>query len=190
MYASPLELLSRVAYLARVVRVCGITMDNNLSWSILASTSASAALPPLYLVPFVCWTREPAGVLQATAATEGSGRRRVMTTRNTDGQAYTLDEFIVFFKDRAIGRREWEKAAPVHESLCHHMDQRSAPPPGASASEEDQEESNDKTILAIENALIRLLDEGEAPAVPLRRRGFKRKNDKLPRQALVWARFF
>jgi hypothetical protein len=166
-------------------------MDNNFSWSILASTPAKAALPPLYLVPFVLWTREPAGLLQGMGETardtEGSGRRRVMTTRNTDGQAYTLDEFIEYFKDRSIGTREFEKAATVHESLCHQMDQRSRP--GARALEEDQEESNDKTFLAIKNALIRLLDEGEAPAVPLRRRGFKQKNDKLPRRALVWARF-
>jgi hypothetical protein len=194
MYASPLELLSCVAYIARVLRVCGIAMDNNCSWSILASTHARAALPPLYLVPFMLWTREPAGLLQGRGETardtEGSGRRRVMTTRNTDGQAYTLEEFIEYFKDRSIGTREFERAAPVHESLCRQMDQRSGPPPGANAlEEEDQEESNDKTFLAIKNALIRLLDEGEAPAVPLRRRGFKQKNDKLPRRALVWARF-
>ena len=120
--------------------------------------------------------------------TEGGGRR-VMTTRNSDGQAYTLEEFIEYFKDRSIGTREFEKAVPVHASLCHQMDQRSGPPPGASAlEEEDQEEGNDKTFLAIKNALIRLLDEGEATAVPWRR-GFKQKNAKLSRRALVWARF-
>ena len=189
MYASPLELLSFFAYIARVLCVCGIAMDNNFSWSILASTPARAVLPPLYLVPFVLWTREPAGLLQGRGETardtEGSGRR-VMTTRNTDGQAYTLDDFIKYFGDRSIGTREWGNAVPVHVALCHQMEQRPAPRLDTRVLEEDQDESSD-TFIAIKKALIRLLDEGEA-AVPWRRRGFKQKNAKLPRCALVWAR--
>ena len=112
--------------------------------------------------------------------------RRVMTTRNTDGRAYTLAEFIEYFKDHSIGTREWEKAAPVRDSVCHRMDQRSGPRPGTRVLE-GPDESSDKTLSEIRKALIRLLDEDEARAAPLRR-GFKQKNAKFPRCALVWAR--
>ena len=142
-----------LAYIARVLCVCVIAMDNNFSWSVL--------------VPLVLLTREPAGLLQGMGEkardTEGSGRR-VMTTRNTDGQVYTLDEFI-----------------------SHQMDQRSRPGARALEKEAEADQEEKKTYLAIKNALIRLLDEGEAPA-PLMRRGFKHKKCKLPRTVLRWGR--
>lgn len=164
----------------------------NTCWSIgaspLASTASAKQYPLLCYGPFVFF-HEPADAVRVKedkARVTDSCGRRVMTTRNTDEQAYTLDEFIKFFGDRSIGTREWEKAAPVHGSLCHQMEQRPAPRLDMRVLEEDQDESSE-TFLDIKNALIRLLDEGEA-AVPWRRRGFKQKNAKLPRCALVWTR--
>ena len=172
--------------------VCILAMES-ACWSIgaspLASTASAKRYPLLCYGPFVFFKHEPADAVRVKEdkgrVTESCGRR-VMTTRNTDGQAYTLDDFIKYFGDRSIGTREWGNAVPVHVSLRHQMEQRPAPRLDTRVLEEDQDESSD-TFIAIKKALIRLLDEGEA-AVPWRRRGFKQKNAKLPRCALVWAR--
>ena len=111
--------------------------------------------------------------------------RRVMISPNSDGQAYSKDEFVEFFGDKSSGLREWEKAAPVHGSLFHQMERRSAPRLDTRSVVADKNESND-TFLDIKRALIRLLDEGEAADIPWRRRVL---NAKLPRSALIWSRF-
>ena len=95
---------------------------SNSSWSIFASTLASAVSakvpppPPFYLVPFVVWTHEPAGVVRAKeeekAPITESCDRRAMTTWNSDGHAYSLDEFTEYFGKYA-GLEQWRKAVPV-----------------------------------------------------------------------------
>jgi hypothetical protein len=142
------------------------------SWNISASCHASAASAKehslLYCGPFVFCKHEPADAVQVkkdkTQDTE-SCDRRVMITPNTDGQAYSLAEFIEYFGDRATGMREWRRATPVHGPFFP--------------------DSSDNFI-NIKKALIRLLDEGEAVNVPWRRRVC---NAKLPRTALLWGRF-
>ena len=57
--------------------------------------------------------------------TECSGRR-VMVTSNSDGQAYTLEEFIKHFGE-SVGLAEWQKASPMHTPSSHQTERRSAP---------------------------------------------------------------
>ena len=72
---------------------------------------------PFYLVPFALWTREPTGGLRRVKDEKPRDRecsgRRVMVTANSDGQAYTLEEFIEHFGE-SVGLAEWQKASPVH----------------------------------------------------------------------------
>ena len=101
----------------------------NASWHIgallFAGTIGAQLHTCLCLGPYVLFSHPCAAASQGkedkARVTESCGRR-VMTTRNTDGQAYTLDEFLEYFQDRAIGTREFERAAPWHQ-----MDQCSGP---------------------------------------------------------------
>ena len=51
---------------------------------------------------------------------------------------------------------------------------------------ETEIEDECETFMRIQNALVRILDEDDD--APLMRRGFKPKNAKLPRCALLWTR--
>ena len=84
---------------------------------------------PFYLVPFALWTREPTGlrrVKDEKPRDTESLERRVMVTSNTDGKAYTLEEFIEHF-GKSVGFAEWQKASLVHAPSSHQMERRSAP---------------------------------------------------------------
>ena len=168
---------------------------DNASWHIAAPLFASTIGAQQHTFvcygPYVFLNHPCAAACQAREdkawSTESCGRC-VMATRNTYGKAYILDEIIKYVEDISTGVRESEKAAPVLGSLCPQMDQRSHSRLGTKGVEEDYEERHDKTLLAIKDALIRLLDEGDAVAALPRRRGFKQKNHKLPRCAFFWAR--
>ena len=163
-------------------------MDSAL-WSIRSSTPVSVAGANrhslLYCGPCLFFEHghtDAVGRKEATAQDTESCERRVMVTPNTDGNAYTLDEFIEFFCDRFAGMREWEKAVPV--SLVHQKQQQ-APWLGSRSAVAGKDGSNDDTFLHIKNALMTLLDEGEMVVVPRRH---KVPKAKLRRSALIWSR--
>ena len=160
---------------------------SNSSWSIFASTLASAAsakvppLPPLYLVPFVVWTHEPAGVVRAKeeekAPITESCDRRAMTTWNSDGHAYSLDEFTEYF-GKSAGLEQWRKAVPVVK-----MERPLPPQPGVKPPEVD---TDDEAFMRITKTLMNLLeDDAEEIGLPFRHR---LRNAKLSRSAVIWTR--
>ena len=158
-------------------------MDCNSSWSVVASTPVSAAsvrprLAPFYLVPFVVWTQEPAGVVPAMdvqAPIAESCEHRVMTTWNSDGHAYSLDEFMEYF-GKAAGLEQWRKAVPVGEI------ERPSQPPTVKTPEVDKDDSD--IFTRITKALMTPLD-GDDDSQLFRRRV---RNAKLSRSAVIWTR--
>ena len=86
-------------------------MDGS-SWRIAPIPAGGPVLawdrPLLYFAPFVVYRAPPAGVVQlweTKAHDTECTDRRVMTSQNSDGLAYSLDEFVEFF-GRAVGRSE------------------------------------------------------------------------------------
>ena len=157
-------------------------------WSIGSSSLTSAAAETrhslLYCGPFLFFGHGPTDAVGwKEAKARETEDRRVMATHNTDGEAYTLEEFIEFFRDRSTGMREWEKAVPV---ALWHQRQRQPPRLGSRSVAPDKSQSNDETFLHIKKALMALIDEGEVAVAPRRRRGV---NAKLLRCALMWRRF-
>jgi hypothetical protein len=160
-------------------------MGCNSSWSVVASTPAGAAsvrprLAPFYLVPFVVWTQEAAGVVPAMdvqAPIAESCERRVMTTWNSDGHAYSLDEFMEYF-GKAAGLEQWRNAVPVGEM------ERPSTPPTAKTPEVDKDDS--EIFTRITKALMTLLDGDVESDSPLFRR--RVRNAKLSRSAVIWTR--
>ena len=154
--------------------------------SVVASTPASVSvgaprLAPFYLVPFVVWKQEPAGVVPAMdvqAPIPESCGRRVMTTFNSDGHAYSLDEFMEYF-GKAPGLEEWRKAVPVAK-----IQRPPPPPPPVETPEVDADDS--EIFMRITKTLMNLLeDDGAEVKLPFRRRV---RNAKLLRPAVVWTR--
>ena len=163
-------------------------MDSS-SWPIVAAMPLGAAFgseqPRLYFAPFVVY-RLPAEAVRSQEETEAryadSGERRVMISPNTDGRAYSRDEFVEYFGP-TIGQREWEKAAPAHVPSFHQM-MRPRPLPEPRSLEADQDASD--MFKDIKRALMRLLDEGDKDDVPWRK--FRVRNEKITRSALAWNR--
>ena len=144
---------------------------------------------PLLYAPFVVYRTAPAGVVQVReteARDTDSIDRRVMTSLNSDGLAYSRDEFVEYF-GRTVGVREWERAAPVHTPLAPPLLRRSAPDLAIrGVVDSDQDENIDTCFLDMRKALLRLIDEAEKDDVPWRR--FRVRNAKLTRTALAWSR--
>ena len=168
-------------------------MDGS-SWRIAPIPAGGPVLawdrPLLYFAPFVVYRAPPVGVVQlreTKARDTECTDRRVMTSRNSDGLAYSLDEFVEFF-GRAVGLREWERAAPVHAPLAPTLLRRSAAELASRGIvDSDNEESNDTFFLDMRKALLRLIDEAEKDDVPWRR--FRVRSAKLTRTALAWSQF-
>ena len=160
-------------------------MDGS-SWSIRSSTPAGAHRQFLLRCgTFPFFGNGPADVVGwnlAKAQDTESLDRRVMVTPNTDGEAYTLQEFIEFFRDRSTASSEWEKAVPV---ALFHQRQRQAPWLGSRRVATDKSESNDE-FLNNKKAFMGLVDEDGVAVAPRRRRV---TNAKLLRRALMWSRF-
>ena len=159
-------------------------MGCNSSWSVVASTPAGAAsvrprLAPFYLVPFVVWTQEAAGVVPAMdvqAPIAESCERRVMTTWNSDGHAYSLDEFKAYF-GKSAGLEHWRKASPIGS-----MERPLPPQPGVKTTEVDKD---DETFMRITKTLMSLFEDDAEEVGPFRRR---LRNAKLSRPAVIWTR--
>ena len=148
-------------------------MDSNRSFSVVASTLAAAAsvtappLAPFYLVPVVVLTREPA-VIRAECG------RRVVSTWNSDGHAYSLDELAANF-GKSAGLEQWRKAVPIGRM------ERPPVPPTVKTREEDKD---DEMLVRITKTLVNLLEDHEVQ-LPFRRR---LRNAKLSRSAVIWMR--
>ena len=152
-------------------------MDGS-SWSIRSSTPAGAHRQSLLrcgtFLFFGNGLADVVGWKEAKAQDTESCDRRVMVTPNTDGEAYTLQEFIEFFRDRSTASSEWEKAVPV---ALFHQRQRQAPWLGSRRVAADKSEKK---------AFMGLVDEDGVAVAPRRRRV---TNAKLLRRALMWSRF-
>ena len=148
------------------------------------ASAANVKVPPpspLYLVPFVVWTHEPAGVVvrakqEAKAPIAESCDRRVMTTWNSDGHAYSLDEFEAYF-GKSAGLEHWRKASPIGS-----MERPLPPQPGVKTTEVDKD---DETFMRITKTLMNLFEDDAEEVGPFRRR---LRNAKLTRSAVMWTR--
>ena len=184
---SPLKPLLSLLLPLLISCVGELAMDS--LWSIgpssLTSAAAETRQPPLlYCGPFLFFGHGPTDAVGwKEAKAKETEDRRVMATHNTDGEAYTLEEFIEFFGDRSTAMSEWERAVPV---ALWHQRQRQATWLGSRRVSTDKSESNDETFLHIKRALMTLIDEGVVAAAPRRR---KVTNAKLLRRALMWSRF-
>ena len=145
--------------------------------------------PLLYFAPFVVYRHPLAGVVhpwETGARDTESSARRVVIFPNSDGRAYSQDEFVEYF-GRTAGLRDWERAAPVQTPLAPSLIMFSAADLAArGGGDSDKNASSDAFLTDMRKALFRLLDEAERDDVPWRR--FRVRNAKLTRTALAWNR--